>query len=27
LIEAGAGEVLLIGLPAELPQSLGRDAA
>jgi len=27
LIEAGAGEVLLIGLPAESPQSLGRDAA
>jgi hypothetical protein len=27
LIEAGAREVLLIGLPAESPQSLGRDAA
>ena len=27
LIEAGAGEVLLISLPAELPQSVGRDAA
>jgi hypothetical protein len=27
LIEAGAGEVLLIGLPAESPQGLGRDAA
>ena len=27
LIESGAREVLLIGLPAELPRSLGRDAA
>ena len=27
LIEAGAREVLLIGLPAESPQSFGRDAA
>jgi hypothetical protein len=27
LIESGAREVLLIGLPAESPQDLGRDAA